>query len=497
LNDSDRKKESVTRNRSRNIISMKTAAVVITLLLIASTVGWICTEIIPSNVQFQQEVYREKWGDTGYGIINFLRLYDPFHSFWYRSVLALFFISLLTCILTGWSGYIRKSFRMPPPSELSRPPDKKGSVVLNWSELARRHTARSDIAGHYERDYGSPLRVEEEFLPRIYSRVEKFFRGRRYELRSDRAEGKILFSARGGRFHYPGSLIFHVGILIITIGGLIGSFYGRREVVYGRKGDTLSLLGTADSVMIEEFRIVRTEEGGIRDYLTFLRFPGEEEAEERRKVVEVNHPVGYAGYDIYQSSYYVAEDELAWTRIICRCDDLEESFTAGIGEEVELPELGWKVKVVQYLPDFRMSPRGAYSAGRRMRNPAVKLEVRGDFGAESGWVFPASHSMHSTLDMPADFNISYIEPAFYTGLEISRSPHAPVIVAGIAVSVLGLILMFGSQYNVLRGKIDAGGMIIAGSYIKTGGEEIRQNLEDELQEILTAYREGGIHGNRN
>jgi len=440
LNDSDRKKESVTRNRSRNIISMKTAAVVITLLLIASTVGWICTEIIPSNVQFQQEVYREKWGDTGYGIINFLRLYDPFHSFWYRSVLALFFISLLTCILTGWSGYIRKSFRMPPPSELSRPPDKKGSVVLNWSELARRHTARSDIAGHYERDYGSPLRVEEEFLPRIYSRVEKFFRGRRYELRSDRAEGKILFSARGGRFHYPGSLIFHVGILIITIGGLIGSFHGRREVVYGRKGDTLSLLGTADSVMIEEFRIVRTEEGGIRDYLTFLRFPG---------------------------------------------------------EEVELPELGWKVKVVQYLPDFRMSPRGAYSAGRRMRNPAVKLEVRGDFGAESGWVFPASHSMHSTLDMPADFNISYIEPAFYTGLEISRSPHAPVIVAGIAVSVLGLILMFGSQYNVLRGKIDAGGMIIAGSYIKTGGEEIRQNLEDELQEILTAYREGGIHGNRN
>ncbi|MBD3180144.1 MAG: hypothetical protein GF417_11460 [Candidatus Latescibacteria bacterium] len=112
-------------------------------------------------------------------------------------------------------------------------------------------------------------------------------------------------------------------------------------------------------------------------------------------------------------------------------------------------------------------------------------------------MFPASYPMHSTLDLPAEFNLTYIEPVFYTGLEISRSPHAPVVVAGIGLSVLGLLLLFGYRYNVLRGKLDSAGMLIKGQYLKTGARGMQKSIEDELHDLLAAYREGGIDGNWN
>ncbi|MFO7915519.1 MAG: cytochrome c biogenesis protein ResB [Candidatus Krumholzibacteriales bacterium] len=479
-------------NNGWRIISMKTAAVVIALLLIASTMGWISTEIFPGNVPMQEEFFRDRWGDNGYRAVTFLRLYDPFHSFWYRSVLALFFITLLACILTGWQGYLKKSFTVPEPSEPGKGADKRNRIEISWSSLARSNLDKDDITGHYAREHGTPFRVDEDFLPELYRRAARFLGRKRYALRSSEKDGKILFSARGGRWHYPGSFVFHIGLLVITIGGMIGSFQGKSELVYGKKGDSVPLFGSADSIRIDEFRIVRTEEGAVSDYLTFIRLPGQAGEKGVRKVVEVNHPVSYKGYDIYQSAYYVAEDELSWVRLACRRGDQTEAFNAAMGDEVKLKKWDWTVRVLEYLPDFRMGPEGAYSEGRRMRNPAVRLEVSGDFGTGRGWAFAGDRAMHSTLDIPAGFSIIYIEPVFYTGLEISRSPHAPVIVAGIGLSVLGLILLFGTRYHLLRGRLDTGGLVITGRDFRAGG--IREGLEERLRDIIKAYREGGIHG---
>ena len=474
---------------------MKTAAVVIAILLISSTIGWISTEMFPGNVSMQEEFYRDRWGDGGYRLVTFLRLYDPFHSFWYRSVLALFFITLLACIATGWTGYLKKSFRVPEPAEPGKVADGKNGVEISWSSLARSNLDKEDITGHYAREHGAPFLVDRDFIPQLYRRAARFLKKKRYALESSEKEGKILFSARGGKWHYPGSFIFHIGLLIITIGGMIGSFQGKRELVYGKKGDIVKLFGSADSVRIDEFRIVRTEEGMVSDYLTFIRLPGEEGEKGVRKVVEVNHPVSYKGYDIYQSAYYVAEDELSWVRITCRRGDQTATFNAAMGEEVELTKYDWTVRVLDYLPDFRMGPEGAYSAGRRMKNPAVRLEVSGDFGTGRGWVFPADKSVHSIIDIPASFSIIYIEPVFYTGLEISRSPHAPFIVAGIGLSVLGLILLFGTRYHLLRGRVDTEGLVITGRDFRAA--PIRKGLEECLADIIRAYREGGMHGNSN
>ena len=84
----------------RAIISFRFAVTVIAILFGASALGWILTELIPPDVPYQTEMYRERWGDTWLWLITHLGLHDPFHTFWYRAVLALFLLVLVTCLVS-------------------------------------------------------------------------------------------------------------------------------------------------------------------------------------------------------------------------------------------------------------------------------------------------------------------------------------------------------------------------------------------------------------
>ena len=479
------------RKKWKVLITGRTAVVIIVILTVASAVGWAFTEIIPRDFTFHKDIYRVRWGGVIFSLVSYLRLYDPFHSFWYRGVLAFFAISLLLCIITGWKALIVHSFSFSPPLILGKVTGRAPAIEISWSKLALSGDEKKDIFGYYKKIFGRDIEINAKQISQGYNRVAAYLKGKRYHVKFRKTADGVLFSAMGGRWHYPGNMLFHIAILVITIGGMIGSFQGKKEIMYARKGDVLTLYGSPLSIRVDRFNIIQTRSGEIHNYVTKLSLLNANGDSIQSMKLEVNDPARYGGYDIYQSSYYVDDEEFEWARITCRFakNGKTESIYIKPDQKTKLPSTDWTVEIKDYNPDFKKGAKGVYSSSRKMLNPALLIEITGAFGHESGWLFLKYPSFNSRFELPVEFSVDYIEPIYYTGLQISSNPGTPLIIVGIALAAVGLLFLFGSSYRLLKGEVGRKGMFIV--IAREGGTKMlkreisgmREGLSDILRDI--------------
>lgn len=426
--------------KREHFISYRFAVVVISILLAASGAGWILTELIPPDVPERAQVYRERWGETAVRLIGWADLHDPFHSVWYRAVLALFLAVLTICLLTRWKQFLLRSLRISVPDRL---------------ETLEKRKVRAEIrlpGGGGVVDYAREAPLMET--------TERFLRRRGYTVRVERREGTSFFAAVAGRWRYLGNFLFHLGILVITVGAVIGSFWGGSGFVYGTAGDKLPLPGSADSIIVRDFRILTTERGEIRDYISTVAVVDAAGDTVGAGEIEVNHPLRYRGLNIYQSSYYAAENE--WVSAVVSFYPEEERIRLKPGGRALFGE-GWlTVRTGRFIPDFRMGPDGPYSASLSMLNPALELKVRGMGRVESGWLFLNHPEFNSKFDFPISPVLLEIEPLYYTGLQVSRNPGEHVLMAGIVLGTVGLLLLYLFDHKVIGGMLDGERLLLAG-----------------------------------
>jgi cytochrome c biogenesis protein len=447
-----------------NLISHRFAIIVISILLGASAAGWVLSELLPLDLPERLPHFEAHLGETVTKIVLSLRLYDPFHSFWYRAVLALFFIVLLLCIVTRWSRFLRGMFKVPMPSgaaDLDKR-DPKIEVAFGGSRSGT-VSESSDPSDGYEVPIDTVLR---------------FLRRRGYSVRQS-GDGKRLFSAVKGRWRFVGNFLFHLGILAITAGGMVGSFWGGTAYVYGRAGDLLPLPGSTDSVLVRDFRLLTTEEGEIRDYISTLSIIGEGGDTLVTGEIEVNKPLGHEDLDIFQSSYYVLENEFEWARVgIESRGGSPRVLELRPGAIYDVEGTGLSIRATRFLPDFRMGERGPYSAGASMGNPALEIEVTGTDRSERGWLFLNYPRFNSKFDYPVRALLLDIGPVMVTGLQVSCNPGEHVLLLGIALATLGLLLLYSLSYRVLGGYADSERLVIAALSYKW-----RFSMTDELKRI--------------
>jgi len=478
----------------KGLITGRAAVMIIVVLTLASAVGWVFSEIIPNDISFHEDIYRAKWGNFTFAVVNYLGLHDPFHSFWYRGVLAFFTLSLLLCIITGWKVFIVHSFRFSPPSILRKSVGKPPAREIGWSKLARSGIERKDIFGYYEKAFGRDVEIDTGQISEGYSNVAAYLKRKRYRVKSKETDDGVLFSALRGRWHYPGNMLFHIAILVIAIGGMIGSFQGKKEIMYARKGDVLTLFDSPLSIRIDRFNIIQTGEGEIRSYITELSFMNSSGDSIKSEKVEVNNPARYGKYDIYQSTYYVDEEEFEWARITYRLggNNKTESIAIKPGQKIELPSTDWTIEIKGYSPDFRKGKESYYTGSNRMFNPALRIEIAGSFGRKPGWLFLKYPSFNFSFDLPVKFSVDYIEPVYYTGLQISSNPGTRLIILGIAMAAVGLLLLFCSSYRLLNGKVEKTGLFIiiaregGGKMSKREISGMKKDLKSILRDIIIA-----------
>ncbi len=99
------------------------------------------------------------------------------------------------------------------------------------------------------------------------------------------------------------------------------------------------------------------------------------------------------------------EIEEQWVAVTIVVEDknanTESSFTAGIGEEIKIPDSKLVIKVGPFLPDFKMSGSVITSSSSEPNNPSVGIKVFEDEqlifppAGEWGWLYAKFPKIHS------------------------------------------------------------------------------------------------------
>lgn len=488
-------------NRKKSImdglITHRFAVTVISILFGCSAACWIISEIIPPDVPYNQ-MYRMRWGEQAVRAIRFLGLHDPFHSFWYRAVLALFFIVLLLCIVTRWGRLISRSFRLRPPPSSRDFKARTPHIEIFWSDLTRGERASRDVLDRYEKMYGKVIKIDSGTMKVMFGKLGALLRRRGYRVVAGEKSEGILFAAVAGRWRFVGNFLFHLGILIITVGGVIGSFFGGTEVLYGRAGDILPMHGSSYSILVEDFDIIKTAMMEDKDYISTVSVLDSEGNRLQTNKIEVNHPLGFQGYNVLQSSYHVDDEEFRWADIGFTPPGGFRTYVVRItpGEGVPLLETSLVIKAKRFFPDFRMSPEGPYSASLEMANPALEIEVTSESDSEKGWLFLFYPQFNTPFRAPLQLRLEDIAPVYYTGLQISTNPGARILLTGIIVATVGLLFLYTFNYRSIRGVLGEEALVIAGTRYrwKTSFENELHNLREVLIENLSDVLENDAGG---
>lgn len=432
------------------LCSVRLSIFLLILLALTSILG----TVIPQNAPPME--YIQQFGLGLYRVLDFLGLFDVYHSWWFRGILGLLAVNIFSC----------SSNRLPRIwSRVTRPREEPDTVKL--------------MSLPYTKELKRSL-APEEVTEKTASVMRKVLGN---PLVSETPEAITLFAERG-RLSRFGVYLTHLSILIILFGALIGSLIGFRGFVNILEGDTVDRIfmrdprGTAPKplgfeVKCNDFRItyydVNHGERLVKEYVSTLTFL-ESGREVMKKEVRVNHPLTFNGLRFYQSSY----GSIPEITVTVSGKNREErfSFTAFERERVRIPEWGASFQVLKYHPQIHDFGEGIAVAlhkpeGKPKRFMLLKAK-------------PKTVEDHT-------FTLNGVTQRQYTGLQVTRDPGVGVVWTGCILLVLGLIVAFFLSHQRIWIRIPKGKPIIL---VSGAVNKNRMAFERKFNRV-TAALEGG------
>lgn len=456
----------------------------ISALFTATAFGWLLGEVFPPDFQRELEKYNADWGGFFVKLSILLRLYDPFHSFWYTSVLLLFFIVLLLCIVTRAKLFIKRSLIVTPPNDRELVLRGNEKRVVEWLDPSGTGDGKDPLV-HFTRKHENIGTMDDESLAGLTRDVTGVFRGRKYKVVSESRPGLVLFRAVSGRWRFIGNLVFHAGLLLITAGGMIGSLMGDSAFFQGGRGEIIPLPGSGEFLRVDEFRIIMGRDGMVSDYISTLSIIDSTGAVIKAGEIEVNKPMKHGPVNIYQSSYSIGEG-FTWVDIEYRAggSNISRNLRLRPGEKALLSDSVWSIIPGRFFPDFRMGSRGPYSASATMTNPAVMVHIVSSADTVSGYLFLRYPQFNTKFGNEILLSAKDIEPEYLTGLEVSVNPGTGAMLAGMFLSAAGLILLYAMNFRIISGFLDRERLVIS-----MGKMKMAVSARSEMRTIERQIRE--------
>ncbi|MBW2065211.1 MAG: cytochrome c biogenesis protein ResB [Deltaproteobacteria bacterium] len=406
--------------------SVKTTITLLIILAVVSVIG----TLVPQQEGAMQ--FAQKLSPELFRILDFLQIFDLYHSTWFRAVIGLLSINLIICSIERLPRALRL-FRTLPRPDRKRPFE--------------------EIPEHRHLLVGGEI---EEVTSRTLDILKKSFR--RIETRKT-SDGNYFYGDKG-RYSYFGAYVVHLSILLILIGGIIGSFFGFEAYVNIPEGAVVDSVRLREggipknlgfSIRCDKFSVDFYDDGTPKEYRSDLSFLSNGEVVWKGSVL-VNHPITFKGITFYQSSYGKVTGEKVTIRI--KQNNGEERVppvTIRIGNHVELPGGEGTIQVLEITENFR-----------GMMGPAALLSLRSSKEEERHfWVFqyidvlkerfPPAMFRTSILDpsgfKPYTFELVDIASRYYTGLQVNRDPGVPLVWMGCFLMVAGFFVTFFSSHR--------------------------------------------------
>ncbi|MEO2074298.1 MAG: cytochrome c biogenesis protein ResB [Bacillus sp. (in: firmicutes)] len=350
--------------------SVKVGVWLIIITLIASTLGTILPQKMYINLP--PEVYYEQeygWFGKLYYQLGF---HDLYGSWWYLLLIAMIGISLVICSLDR--------------------------VVPLYKALKAQRVTRHEGFLKRQRVFG----VNEHIDSNDLSTIKKHLKDRRYQVREE--NGDLL--AEKNRFSRWGPYINHVGLIIFLFGGMlrfIPGFYVNEDL-WVREGETAVVPETNGQYFIKNNQFIlehydknkdKTFEKAInragevvKNYQSNVVFyerigknlPGEKP--ELKKVedykIQVNKPLSYKGYSIFQSSFRSEMSAMSFSLINKKTNQSFGDLRVDLLDPKDKYDLGkgYSVEILNYFPDFEFDKNGEPTTKSRVpNNPAFVFRM--------------------------------------------------------------------------------------------------------------------------
>ncbi|MBV9973270.1 MAG: cytochrome c biogenesis protein ResB [Candidatus Eremiobacteraeota bacterium] len=273
------------------------------------------------------------------------------------------------------------------------------------------------------------------------SRVEAFFRKRRWQIRRRELGGVEWTFADKHDWARFGVLIAHLGFVVIAAGTTIywaRGFSGETAILTGQ---TVSIPRAATTLMLHDFHYqiqpIATKGGIVYqpvDYVSHVTVAGPD-GMPRNATIRVNHPLDVAGTLFYQAAYGFGV-RFAVTHYGKPVSALSGQ-TLKEGDVLTLPQTSRQVQYSQFEGTIDRQT-GMPSADPRANDPGVVLNL-----------FDGGDPIATTLvrfgqrvDLGSGFSIIPQRYIMYSGLQYRYDPGIPLVGLGAAVLLAGLCISF-------------------------------------------------------
>ncbi len=437
-------------------------------LLTVIALGAVVGTLIPQREA--AESFAEKLNPSLAALFQTLQLFDVYHSVWFIGLLGLLAVNLVACSLNRFPASWRQ-FR-----GVTAPDDPELFAALPSERIVETDQTPTEAAGQIEALLG---------------------RGWRRLVKTEHPQGLLIAAEKGG-FSRFGVYVVHLGVLAMIAGGLASGLMGVKgtvEIVEGEASNVLQRRGEPSlplefSIRCDRFTVEYYPSGAPKVFRSDLSFLKDGQVVHRGSLL-VNHPIDFGGLRFYQSSYGILPGG-RMTLSYAKGQEKKVLREITVGERFDLPGADGEVEVLR-------------AEGNLMRmGPAVKLAVRSSRGDFQFWVFqnierikeanPGILSqvplMNPGLFAPWLFSLQRGGERFYTVLQAARDPGAPLVAAGAALLIAGLITVFFFSHRRVRILLEARE---GGSRISVAGTASRDpaGLEGELGRLAAAIRGEG------
>lgn len=484
------------------LTSMRTALILLFLLAIAAIPG----SLVPQRPETPAQVndFIDENPTLGQ-IYDTLGVFNVYTSPWFSAIYLLLLVSLIGCILPRIRVYAR-ALRKPPPATPAR---------LNRLPVS----ANLSLTGT----------TQDEAVQQVAGELRR----RRFRV----ATTESTVSAERGYLRELGNLIFHLSLTSILVGVAVGSLWGYKgsAIIVEGQGFSNNLTQYDDitagtwfrdthlppfSIGVNsfhaEFETGSVQHGAARVFEADVTITDRPGAEPRNETLEVNHPATVDGTQIHLSAHGYAPI------VEVRDGDGNIAFQ---GPVVFLPQDGFftSLGVVKapdarptrlafegfFLPMAKVDEQGPRSIFPDAIAPELFLNVwygppKEETGIpenvytldttgmsqvqQNGDVMRLRMQPDTIVELPDDLgSISFLGWQRWVRLQFSDQPGVPIIVAGVAVAILGLMfsLFIRPRRVWARVTTEAGvTTLVVGGLDRA---DARTGLAEELQALVDLF----------
>jgi len=417
--------------------SVKVGVTLIVVTLIASIIGTILPQEGNLSIQIPvNQYYEERYGWFG-KIYYTLGFHDLYGSWWYLLLIASIGVSLVICSLD----------RVVPLYKAL----KNQKVTRNSGFLKRQRLYSEKQIDYIDGDIAI---VKERLTKKRYKVMEE--------------NGNLL--AEKGRFSRWGPYINHIGLIIFLIGAMLRfapGFYVN-EALWIKEGDTLAIPGTNKEYYLTNHQfilelydesdgdvykealnqkggVVKNYQSNITLYKAEASLPGEKPKLHKLEdyQIQVNKPLKFDQYGIYQSSYRL--NEIA--KMTFSLTDKESGQTFGdITIDLTNPKEnydlgnGYRVELMSYFPDFQIEDGKPSTKSSKPVNPAFAFKMVTPDKPQGEVSFAA---IQQTIEPMGEnkYKMSFksVDTVNYSGLTVRKDLTLPIIALGGVIFLIGVV----------------------------------------------------------